>query len=74
MIVRSTIELGHNMGLTVVAEGVETNEALEMLRRLGCDMAQGYHMSKPLPHDAFKTWVVESPWAAGGPDGHAAAS
>jgi diguanylate cyclase (GGDEF)-like protein len=63
VIVRSTIELGHNMGLTVIAEGVETVEALEILKRLGCDMAQGYYMSPPLPVQKFKSWIVESRWA-----------
>ncbi len=48
-IVRSTIELGHNLGLTVVAEGVETAEVLELLRQLGCDQVQGYFVSQPLP-------------------------
>src|SRR5206468_8700874 len=46
-IVRSTIELGHNLGLTVVAEGVETDHELEQLRSLGCDMAQGYLIARP---------------------------
>jgi diguanylate cyclase (GGDEF)-like protein len=52
-IVRSTIDLAHNMGLLVVAEGVETNGALELLKELGCDVAQGYLISKPLPVDQF---------------------
>ncbi len=47
-IVRSTIDLGHNLGLRVVAEGVETDECLQMLRRYGCDVAQGYLVSPPL--------------------------
>ena len=48
-IVRTTIELGHSMGLKVVAEGVEQPEAWNLLRRLGCDFAQGYLISRPLP-------------------------
>ena len=48
MIVRSTIELAHNMGLTVVAEGVDDEGALERLRTLGCDMVQGFLLSRPL--------------------------
>jgi diguanylate cyclase (GGDEF)-like protein len=48
-IIKSTIELAHNMGLKVVAEGVETQEAWNLLRRLGCDLAQGYLISRPLP-------------------------
>ena len=49
MIVRSTIDLAHNLGLTVVAEGVETGGILERLRALACDEAQGYHISRPMP-------------------------
>jgi len=63
VIVRSTIELGHNMGLTVIAEGVETVESLDILTRLGCDMAQGYYMSPPLPAGGLQRWMLESPWA-----------
>jgi len=48
-IVRSTIDLGRNLGLEVVAEGVETQEAWEALRALGCTLAQGYLISRPLP-------------------------
>ena len=51
MIVRSTIELAHNMGLTVVAEGVDEEAALERLRSLGCDMVQGFLLSRPLTAD-----------------------
>jgi EAL domain-containing protein (putative c-di-GMP-specific phosphodiesterase class I) len=51
MIVRSTIELAHNMGLTVVAEGVDDEGALERLRTLGCDMVQGFLLSRPLTAD-----------------------
>jgi diguanylate cyclase (GGDEF)-like protein len=66
VIVRSTIELGHNMGLTVIAEGVETAESWRILKRLGCDMGQGYYMSPPLPVEKFNTWLVESRWGNGG--------
>jgi EAL domain-containing protein (putative c-di-GMP-specific phosphodiesterase class I) len=48
-IVRSTIELAHNLGLQVVAEGVEDRQIWEELARLGCDYAQGYYLSRPLP-------------------------
>jgi diguanylate cyclase (GGDEF)-like protein len=47
-IIMSTIELAHNMGLKVVAEGVETQEAWNLLKRLGCDLVQGYLISRPL--------------------------
>ncbi|PTT43458.1 GGDEF domain-containing protein [Acidovorax sp. HMWF018] len=56
MIVRSTIDLAHNLGLTVVAEGVETAAILERLRLLTCDEAQGYHIARPLPVDDFLAW------------------
>jgi EAL domain-containing protein (putative c-di-GMP-specific phosphodiesterase class I) len=56
-IVRSTIDLGHNMGLKVVAEGVETEEMLERLKTLRCDLAQGYHLSRPLPPAKLEAWL-----------------
>lgn len=56
MIVRSTIDLAHNLGLTVVAEGVETAAILVRLRTLACDEAQGYHIARPLPVDDFLAW------------------
>jgi EAL domain-containing protein (putative c-di-GMP-specific phosphodiesterase class I) len=46
-IVRSTIDLGHNLGLTVVAEGVEAQETLDELNRYGCDLVQGYLIARP---------------------------
>ena len=55
-IVRSTIELGHSLGLKVIAEGVEDRHGFALLRELGCDGAQGYYMSPPLPADAFRRW------------------
>jgi len=57
IIVRSTINLGHDLGLTVVAEGVEDEATLHRLEGLGCDLAQGYHFSKPLPSEAFNKWI-----------------
>jgi len=57
-IVRSTIELAHNLGLSVVAEGVENEAVWNMLRDLKCDQAQGYHMGKPMPADTFSSWCV----------------
>ena len=59
-IVRSTIELGHNLGLTVVAEGVETEHELSQLRRFGCDVAQGYHLGRPMSAEALETWLGAS--------------
>src|SRR5206468_3416896 len=52
-IVRSTIELAHNLGLSVVAEGVEDEASLRTLRRLGCDLAQGYHLGRPAPAESL---------------------
>jgi predicted signal transduction protein with EAL and GGDEF domain len=57
VIVRSTIDLAHNMGLSVVAEGVEDEPTLRKLRELGCDMAQGYHLSRPLPPEDVARWM-----------------
>ncbi|MGB8880976.1 MAG: EAL domain-containing protein [Solirubrobacteraceae bacterium] len=57
IIVRSTINLGHDLGLKVVAEGVEDEATLTRLAGLGCDFAQGYHFSKPLAPDAFTRWI-----------------
>ena len=71
MIVRSTIDLAHNLGITVVAEGVETAEAWNLLRELKCDQAQGYHMGRPMPVGDFSAWSTS--WgmrrAAGDSDG-----
>jgi EAL domain-containing protein (putative c-di-GMP-specific phosphodiesterase class I) len=60
VIVRSTIDLAHNMGLSVVAEGVEDEATLRRLRELGCDMVQGYHLSRPLPADELARWLRAS--------------
>jgi diguanylate cyclase len=59
-IVTSTIELGHSMGLKVVAEGVEDAAAWNLLRRLGCDFAQGYLISKPLAPESVAAFVQEA--------------
>ena len=57
-IVRSTIDLAHNLGLTVVAEGVENAKVWDALRDLECDEAQGYHMGKPMPASEFNAWSM----------------
>lgn len=62
VIVHSTIDLAHNMGLNVIAEGVETQEVLEMLINLGCDVAQGYYICKPLNAEAVTNWLQQSRW------------
>jgi EAL domain-containing protein (putative c-di-GMP-specific phosphodiesterase class I) len=61
-IVRTTIELAHQLGLSVVAEGVESDEALERLVELRCEYAQGYGIAKPLPADDFLSWLAQ--WRA----------
>jgi diguanylate cyclase (GGDEF)-like protein len=56
-IVRSTIDLGHNMGLRVVAEGIESEAVWRLLAELGCDQGQGYFMSRPIPGDQLIPWL-----------------
>ena len=56
LIVKSVIDLAHGLGLTATAEGVETVEQLQMLRELGCDVAQGYLIAQPLDPDALSEW------------------
>jgi EAL domain-containing protein (putative c-di-GMP-specific phosphodiesterase class I) len=60
-IVRSTIELAHDLGLRVIAEGVEDQATWDLLVELGCDLAQGYHMSRPLPERELRRWLAENP-------------
>ncbi len=62
IIVQSTLELAHNLGLTVVAEGIEDETALAWLKTFGCEFAQGYFISKPLPADVFNKWVENTPY------------
>lgn len=64
VIVRSTIDLDHAMGLKVVAEGVEDESTLRTLRTLGCDLAQGYLLSRPLPAREFGDWLAAQAPAA----------
>lgn len=62
IIVKSTLELAHTLGLKVVAEGIETERVLHMLEALKCDMAQGYFISKPKPSDELTRWLEVSNW------------
>lgn len=62
LIVNSTIHLAHNLGLIVVAEGVENEELLQRLQELGCDEAQGYHIGRPMPVDKVEDWLANSLW------------
>ncbi len=61
VIVRSTIDLARNLGLVVVAEGVETEDVMLELATLSCDTAQGYHLSRPLPAGELTTWLLARP-------------
>ncbi|HUF98276.1 MAG TPA: bifunctional diguanylate cyclase/phosphodiesterase [Ilumatobacter sp.] len=59
VIVRSTVDLGHNLGLRVVAEGVESLIALDQLRDVGCDVVQGYAISPPIRSESLAGWLIE---------------
>jgi EAL domain-containing protein (putative c-di-GMP-specific phosphodiesterase class I) len=63
VIVRSTIDLAHNLEIKVTAEGVESQAVCELLRRHGCDHAQGYFISRPVPASVLERWLRESDWA-----------
>jgi diguanylate cyclase (GGDEF)-like protein len=63
LIVRSTIELAHNLGLSVVAEGVENDATLDRLRVMGCDMVQGYLLSRAMGVAETAVWMRGSVWA-----------
>jgi EAL domain-containing protein (putative c-di-GMP-specific phosphodiesterase class I) len=67
VIVRSTIDLARNLGLDVVAEGVESAEAWNDLATLGCDTAQGFFMSRALPAAELERWLADRPWPADEP-------
>ena len=59
LIVKSIIDLAHGLGLIVTAEGIETAEQFKLLRELGCDVAQGYFVARPLEPGALKDWIVD---------------
>ena len=59
-LVRSVVELGRNLGLLTIAEGVEDRATQDQLAALGCDAAQGYYLSRPLPADALEEWFAAS--------------
>jgi len=65
VIVRSIVELGHNLGLKVIAEGVEDQETWGQLLAMGCDIAQGYHIARPIPSDQVISWFKTSGWSSG---------
>jgi EAL domain-containing protein (putative c-di-GMP-specific phosphodiesterase class I) len=58
VIVRATVDLGRNLGLRVVAEGVETAQVWDQLRALGCDVAQGFFLSRPMPPAEATRWLA----------------
>jgi EAL domain-containing protein (putative c-di-GMP-specific phosphodiesterase class I) len=62
VIVRSTIDLGKNLGLSVVAEGVASDAIYQTLTKLGCNIAQGFHISKPMPAEEIEAWLKSSEW------------
>ena len=62
VIVRSTVELAHNLGLQIVAEGVEDKETYDVLAAWGCDAAQGYYISQALAPEEFVRWLRQTPW------------
>ena len=59
-IVRSTVELAHSLGLSLVAEGIETEEDETILRGLSCDLGQGYHLARPMPGQNLLKWIADS--------------
>jgi EAL domain-containing protein (putative c-di-GMP-specific phosphodiesterase class I) len=63
-IVRAIIDLSHNLGRPVVAEGVENEETLQRLTEWGCDLAQGYFISRPAEPQKLIEWVKQSSWGA----------
>jgi EAL domain-containing protein (putative c-di-GMP-specific phosphodiesterase class I) len=66
VIVRSTIDLAHNMGMKVVAEGIENSEIWDRLSELHCNMGQGFYMCRPCQAKDLAQWLEESPWGLGG--------
>jgi EAL domain-containing protein (putative c-di-GMP-specific phosphodiesterase class I) len=64
LMVRSTIDLAHELGIKVVAEGIEEEACLAFLRGVGCDMAQGYHIGRPMPATDFVRRLTNTSLAA----------
>jgi len=61
-IVQSTIDLVGNLGLRVVAEGIENNEVWVKLKEMGCDKGQGFFIAEPMPPEEFIQWLQDSDW------------
>lgn len=66
VIVRSIIDLGHNLGYKVVAEGIESVVVWDLLEGLGCDAVQDYHISHPFSYEGLGHWLEQSPWQGEG--------
>jgi EAL domain-containing protein (putative c-di-GMP-specific phosphodiesterase class I) len=64
MLVQSAIDLGHNLGMSVVAEGVEDHQTLLALKDLGADVIQGYYLGRPMAEGLLQQWVGERTLAA----------
>lgn len=62
LIVKATIDLGHNLGLKVIAEGVENEEVWNLLKQMNCDIVQGYYFSPPLDRIEFFNWLENAQW------------
>jgi len=63
-IVRSTVNMAHNLGMYVIAEGVEDRATWDLLATLGCDIVQGYYLSRPVPAQDLERWLSERKEAA----------
>ena len=57
-VIKSIVDLGHNLGLTLTAEGVEDAATLQFLEKVGCDLAQGYFIARPMPGDRVAGWIA----------------
>ena len=62
IIVRATIQLAHNLGLKIVAEGVHDKATWERLKHLECDIAQGHYISPPMNSNEFTAWIMNKDW------------
>ena len=58
-VISCILELAEQLDMETVAEGIETEEQIDSLRRLGCDVVQGYYFSRPLPQEQFERWIQE---------------
>jgi len=61
-IVSAAAAMGHSLGLTVIAEGIETPDALQIVGELDCEIGQGYHICRPIAERELLPWFVAAPW------------